>query len=494
MTDESGRPSRRQVLKGAAAFGAGVGFVGNWRWARAQAKKPLIIGLTCDATGTFADSGQADRRGMILAIEEQNAKGGVLGRPVEARWEDTETDPSVAVRKAQKLIERDKIDFMIGALSSGVAAPLSELAQRYGIVYFNSNSSADTVSGEKCQRVNFVWDANGYMFNQALGPLVAKNLGKKWFLLTHDYVWGKNVTAGTRDIMKKVGAEEAGELMVPQGTRDFSAQLLRIRSAKPEVVFANVAGIEQTALREQANEFGSEKDAHWVFPQQDYPDLFALGAKKAFGYFTTTWHYNADGPGVAGVRPSGSGSAGPARRSSARQRVLQRLHRHARAAAGDRAGGDDAEPRGHQGARGARHQGQLPQVPVDDPGVGPPRGPDALPRPDQEGEGHEGEVRPDRDHRGPVAGAGVAAARSLEVQDAVHRRHPRLRRVGEWGQALSLDFPPGAGEGRGVKVSAGPDVRVWPQVMPGLAELVDAAPERRSCWGSSTPSSRSGSC
>ena len=187
-----------------------MGFIGSWRWARAQAKKPLIIGLTCDATGTFADSGQADRRGMILAIEEQNAKGGVLGRPIEARWEDTETDPSVAVRKAQKLIERDKIDFMIGALSSGVAAPLSELAQRYGIIYFNSNSSADTVTGEKCQRVNFVWDANGYMFNQALGPLVAKNLGKKWFILTHDYVWGKNVTAGTRDIMKKVGAEEAG--------------------------------------------------------------------------------------------------------------------------------------------------------------------------------------------------------------------------------------------------------------------------------------------
>jgi len=56
-----------------------VGFIGSWRWARAQAKKPIVIGLTCDATGTFADSGQADRRGMILAIEEQNARGGVLG-------------------------------------------------------------------------------------------------------------------------------------------------------------------------------------------------------------------------------------------------------------------------------------------------------------------------------------------------------------------------------------------------------------------------------
>ena len=159
MTEQGWRPSRRQVLKGAAAFGAGVGFTGNWRWARAQAKKPVIIGLTCDATGTFADSGQADRRGMLLAIEEQNARGGVLGRPIEARWEDTETDPSVAVRKAQKLIERDKIDFMIGAFRAASPRPFG-LAQRYGIIYFNSNSSADTVTNEKCQRVNFVWDAN----------------------------------------------------------------------------------------------------------------------------------------------------------------------------------------------------------------------------------------------------------------------------------------------------------------------------------------------
>jgi len=290
--------TRRQVLKGAAGIGAGVGFIGNWRWARAQAKKPILIGLTCDATGTFADSGQAERRGMILAIEEFNAKGGVLGRSIEHKWEDTETDASVAVRKAQRLIERDKIDFMIGALSSGVAGPLSQLAQRYGIIYCNSNSSSDTVTNENCQRTNFVWDANTWMFANALGPLVSKELGKKWFLLTHDYVWGKSATAATREVMKKVGAEEMGELFIPQGARDFSAQLLRIRSVKPQVVIANMAGIEQTALREQAAEFGAEKDAAWVFPQQDFPDMVTLGPKKSFGYFCTTWHYTLDEPGV----------------------------------------------------------------------------------------------------------------------------------------------------------------------------------------------------
>jgi len=62
------RITRRNILKGAAALGAGVGFIGPWRRARAQGKKAILIGLTCDATGTFADSGQADRRRALEDI------------------------------------------------------------------------------------------------------------------------------------------------------------------------------------------------------------------------------------------------------------------------------------------------------------------------------------------------------------------------------------------------------------------------------------------
>lgn len=292
------RVTRRTFLKVSAGIGVGAGLIGSSRWARAQTRKSIVIGLTCDASGSFADTGQADRRGMILAIEEANARGGVLGRTVEYRSEDTESDASVAVRKAQRLIERDRVDFMVGAMSSAVAAPLSELAQRSGMIYCNSNSSSDSVTNEKCQRTNFVWDASNWMFANALGPLVAKNLGKRWFFLTQDYAWGKSATAAAREVMKKVGAEEVGELIIPQNTRDFSSQLLRIRSVKPEVVMASLAGLEHMAVREQAIEFGSDKDANWVFPQQDFPDLYSLGPQRSFGHFCTTWHHNLNEPGV----------------------------------------------------------------------------------------------------------------------------------------------------------------------------------------------------
>jgi branched-chain amino acid transport system substrate-binding protein len=288
--------SRRSVVQGGLALGAAVGIPS--RRALTQAK-PIKIGLTCDATGAFADPGQADQRGIILAIEEANAKGGVLGRKIEYVVEDTESDASAAVRKAQRLIERDEIDFIIGAMSSAAAVPLSELGQRHGIIFCNTNSSSDTVTNAKCQRVNFAWDVNVTMLTNAMAELVVKKLGTRWFFLTHDYAYGKSATAAGRELMKRVDAQEVGELLIPQGTRDFSSQLLRIRRAKPDVVMVNLAGVELTAVREQAYEFGAERDAAWMLTQQDFPDLFAIGPKKGFGYFLTTWHHTIEAPGVA---------------------------------------------------------------------------------------------------------------------------------------------------------------------------------------------------
>lgn len=83
----SGKLTKRQLLQGsamaAAAAGTG-GFLGPWAHNRAYAQaKPIKLGLTCDASGQYGNSGQDDLRGIRIAIEEFNAKGGVLGRKIE---------------------------------------------------------------------------------------------------------------------------------------------------------------------------------------------------------------------------------------------------------------------------------------------------------------------------------------------------------------------------------------------------------------------------
>jgi len=290
--------SRRTFLKYSGAVGLGGITILHGRGAAAQASKPIVVGLTSDASGNYADSGAAERRGMIMALEEFNAKGGVLKRKVEYKHEDTETDPSAGARKAKRLIERDRVDFLMGACSSGVANAISEIAQREGIVYINSNSSSDTVTNENCHRTNFAVDANNHMFTYALGPWVAKNLGKRWYFVTHDYIFGKTGTADYRKILKTEGGTEVGEILVPMGTRDFSAQLIKIMAAKPEVVMTTVAGLDQIAFTEQAHDFGLDKSIPVCFTLMDFPDIWAVGPGKYYGVFGITWHHKLDLPGV----------------------------------------------------------------------------------------------------------------------------------------------------------------------------------------------------
>src|SRR2546428_7232239 len=121
--------SRRRVLR-TAAIGTGLAFFGPFKHlSYAQGKKPIKLGLTCDASGQYADSGQDDMRGMVMAIDELNAKGGVLGRKITYITQDTETTPATGSRVAERFITREECGFLIGALSSGVANAISQVAE-----------------------------------------------------------------------------------------------------------------------------------------------------------------------------------------------------------------------------------------------------------------------------------------------------------------------------------------------------------------------------
>ena len=103
-----------------------------------------------------------------MAIDEFNAKGGVLGRKIEWITADTETnagDRHAASPSASS--RREECAFLIGALHSGVANAITQVANKYGTIYLNTNSSAPSEAGENCSRVKFVWDGNGTNFSKA---------------------------------------------------------------------------------------------------------------------------------------------------------------------------------------------------------------------------------------------------------------------------------------------------------------------------------------
>ena len=303
-----------------------------------------------DASGQYAASGGEERLGAMMAIKEFNDKGGVLGRRIEAIHMDTETTPATGSRVAERMITRNEAAFLIGAVHSGVANAISQVAQKYGTVFLNTNSSSPTEAGKDCHRVKFVWDGNGTNFSQAIVKNAIKASGRNWVLLTNDYVWGHNTAKATRAVVEANGGKIVEELMVPQNTRDFSAYLLKLQQIKPNVIAAAVGGDDIKALRQQVVQLKMHQAAAWINNQQDWPDVYGLGPDAIFGVFGTTWYYRLEPAGGEGIRrrlPEAVSRHGDPR---SRQRLSQRLHGHARAAALRRGSGHDQQHRRHQEA------------------------------------------------------------------------------------------------------------------------------------------------
>jgi branched-chain amino acid transport system substrate-binding protein len=315
MSQEPRSLSRRTFIRNTAGAAAAASLAGCGGGKPPQSKKPevpekapaaqsdtkksknrILLGLTSDSSGQYAASGEMDRRGMAMAIKEFNDRGGLLGKTIESIHQDTETTPATGSRVAERFIAKENVNFLIGALSSGVANAISQVAQKYGCIYLNTNSSAPTESGENAHRVKFVWDGNGTNFAKATVKNAVKSVGKKWLLLTNDYVWGHTTSKANRTLATAEGAEIVDELMVPQNTRDFSSYLIKIRQIKPDVVAAAVGGDDQKVLRKQVADLGMGNSPAWINNQQDWPDIY--GQTSLFGVFGTTWYYRLDLPGV----------------------------------------------------------------------------------------------------------------------------------------------------------------------------------------------------
>jgi branched-chain amino acid transport system substrate-binding protein len=297
----SSMPGRRHLIRGGAAAMV-AGFAGPWAvhhaWAQARVKKPLRIGLATDDTGPYAASGQDEQRGMLMAITEANARGGVLGRRIETVHTDTAGDPAIATGVAQHMIVKQEVGFLLGAVHSGVAAAMSTVAQQHGCLYFNTNSSSPTEAGKDCHRVKFVWDGNGTNFSTSVVRGAMTGFGRDWVLVTSDYTWGHNTARGIRGIVEANGGRIIEELKVAQNERDFKPVLARIRQINPGVIATAVGGDDLKALRQQVRESRMDRGFGWINNQQDWPDVYGLGPEALFGIFGTTWYW---GLGLAGV-------------------------------------------------------------------------------------------------------------------------------------------------------------------------------------------------
>jgi len=287
--------TRREFLKAVGTASAGAFMGGTFlRLASAQAT-PIKIGYITPLTGFLGQIGEYGVMGARLAIDETNARGGVLGRKVEVITEDS-PNPGVAVTKATKLIERDQVSALIGEISSASGLAISEISQRHKLLYMNTGWNSDEGRGARCQRYTFHVECNNTMFVKTIGRwLVRERKITRWYFLTADYAFGHDLYRVSSQFLKEHGGVNLGNDMVPTGTLDYSTYILKLRTVKPDLVFLNLAGADQTTFLKQYNEFGAPFEL--AGGVMDVAPFWAAGGGALSGVWQTEWYYKVTAPG-----------------------------------------------------------------------------------------------------------------------------------------------------------------------------------------------------
>ena len=295
---ESAATGRRTVLRAALAVGAAnlaPPFILS-----ARGEQPVLIGLDNPLTGTYAAVGKNELTGCELAISQINAKGGILGRPVELRVEDsTSGDAGTAVQKARKLIERDKVDFLLGNVNSALALAMAQVSNEKGILHIVPGGHTDAITGATCHwNVFRVCNSTQMEANAAAQQLVEK-AGRKWYYITPDYAFGHTLQAALEKAADRVGATKAGADLSPLGTTDFSSYLIKAQAAKPDVILFLVQGDDMINALKQAVQFGLDKRLHLAGAQQELESLEGLPPEARIGAWVFEWYWKQ--PGVPHV-------------------------------------------------------------------------------------------------------------------------------------------------------------------------------------------------
>ncbi|MBE7197777.1 MAG: ABC transporter substrate-binding protein [Parafilimonas terrae] len=223
----------------------------------ALAAEPITIGVDTPLSGTYAPIGQQVRWGLELATKEVNAAGGIAGREIRLIVEDEEANPAVAVQKADKLFQVDKVDFLTGTVNSGSTLAVGQLAERADKLMATTVSFADSITTDKCSPNVFRVNARAGQQSAALAAwLVKEKSNPKVYFLGPDYEMGRSTVAAFQKGVTARGGTSLGEVFAPLDSKDYTQYFGQIRSTRPQVLYTSTAGNDTVRLLTQMQDFG----------------------------------------------------------------------------------------------------------------------------------------------------------------------------------------------------------------------------------------------
>lgn len=254
-----------------------------------MAADTIKIGLLDPLSGTFESLGRTWLTGVRFSVDEQNAKGGLLGKKIEILAEDNEGKPDVATRKAKKLILKNEVNFLTSGFGSHIAIALNRVATTSKTLYINYGALTDSVQGKGFSPYGFRVCMNIHSMNAALALLIGNTPYRKFYAIQPDYVSGHEGDQVQREKLRihVPDAEIVGTEFSPLGTKDFGPYITKMVAAKPEAVIAGIFSTDLINFVKQARTMGLQQPFPIFAPLGIHPYIVNELKDDAIGmYFT----------------------------------------------------------------------------------------------------------------------------------------------------------------------------------------------------------------
>jgi len=283
--------TRRTLLKNSALVGGAAVAAPYWFTRSAMAADTIEVGVLFSLTGGLSIIEKSLADATLMAIDEINAEGGVMGKMIKPIQEDGASDPKTYNEKASKLVIRDRVPTVFGSYTSASRKAVLPVFEKRHNLYFYPTY----YEGFECSK-NVVY--TGAVPNQQLSnfiPWIIKNLGKKkFFIVGSNYIYPREMAKVCKILIEQNGAEWVADEYLELGHSEWGAMVKKIKDSGCDVVLSNVVGDSVVAFY---REFKNQGLTHDKLPicatVTSEIEIAAMGAEFAVGSFTSFPYFQA---------------------------------------------------------------------------------------------------------------------------------------------------------------------------------------------------------
>ncbi len=258
-----------------------IACVAAFREVAAQPAKGIKVGLLVPYKGVYALLGKEIDDGFTLALEQEGMSGAL-----SIVREDTEANPDTGLAKAQKLVNDDKVDVIVGIVSSGVLATVRDFIDSSKVPLIVANAGNDEITGRRCSKYITRLSFSNTQVNGPMGKWVYEKGVRKVYTLAPNYYAGYQMVGAFTKTFTEAGGTITGAAFTPFGkTKDFGEYLAQAKATHPDAIYVFYAGGEAISFVKQYESLGLKKD------------IPLYGA----GFLTSALYVGAEGAAAEGI-------------------------------------------------------------------------------------------------------------------------------------------------------------------------------------------------